>query len=186
MTPTHAAVIMFQQDMMDKMSKVEKIMTENKMLDRKLVAITKKKEANLIEISVLIEKAKKLRVEDYEVDESEVIEASEDKTRDNSPGENSETIEAIEDEVRKGECPSEATITVGDQPRGNEEIDYVDVAELKKGEKMLLQKIKESTKNLDDHKQLLETMEKENGRDENWKALFSDVERYTIIHHKYK
>jgi len=179
MTPTRAAVTMFQQDMMDKMSKVEKIMTENKMLDRKLVTIIKKKEANLIEISALIEKAKKLRVE-VEV-ESDVTKASEDKTRDDS-----ETIEAIEDEVGKSECPSEATITAGDQPSGNEEIDYVDVAELKKEEKMLVQKIKESTKNLDDHKQLLETMEKENGQDENWKAMFWDVERYTVIHHKYK
>ena len=150
----------------------------------KLVTIIKKKEANLIEISVLNEKAKKLRVE-VEV-ESDVTKASEDKTRDDSPGENNETIEAIGDEVGKGECPSEATITAGDQPRGNEEIDYVDVAELKKEEKMLVQKIKESTKNLDDHKQLLETMEKENGPDENWKALFCDVERYTVIHHKYK
>jgi len=180
MTPTREAVTMFQKDMMDNMNKVEKIMAENKMLDRKQVTIVRKKEANLIEIAGLIKKAKKLRVEDFE-DECEEIEANKDHVRDDSLGRNSETIDAIEHEVRKGECPSEAAI--GDKPRGNEEIDFVD---LKKEEKMLLQKIEESTKNLNDHKQLLETMEKENGRDENWKALFSDIERYTIIHFKYK
>ena len=60
MTPTHAAVTMFQQDMVDKMCQVEKIMTENKILDRKLVAIIKKKEENLIKISGIVEKAKKI------------------------------------------------------------------------------------------------------------------------------
>jgi len=169
MTPTREAVTMFQQDMMDNMNKVEKIMAENKMLDRKQVTMVSKKEANLIEIAGLIKKAKKLRVEDFEV------EANKDNARDDSL----ETTEAIEHEVCKGVCPSEA-IAIGDKPRGDE------IAELKKEEKMLLQKIQESTKNLDDHKQLLETMEKENGQDDNWKALFSDIERYTIIHFKYK
>ena len=60
MIPTHAAVTMFQQDMVDKMSQVEKIMTENKILDRKLIAIIKKKEENLIKISGIVEKAKKI------------------------------------------------------------------------------------------------------------------------------
>jgi len=185
MTPTSAAVTMFQQDMMDKMSKVEEIMTENKMLDRKLAAVTKKKEENLIKISGLVEKVKNMKVEYYEA-ESEVNMVSEVETMNDSPGENSENIEDIEDEVRKGECPSKALFPVGDQPRSNEEVDDVEVAELKKEEKMLLQKIKESTKNLDDHKKLLETMEKENGQDDDWKVLFNDVERYTVIHHKYK
>ena len=147
MTPTRAAMTMFQQDMVDKMSEVEKIMTENKILDRKLVAIIKKKEENLIKISGLVEKAKKMRVGHYEA-RSEVIEENEDTTRDNSPDENSETIE---DEVTNGEDLG----TAGDQTRGNEEADCVSVVELKNEEKMLLQKIKESTKNLDDHKQLL-------------------------------
>jgi len=182
MTPTRAAMTMFQQDMVDKMSKVEKMMTENKMLDRKFVAIIKKKEENLNKISRLIEKAKKMRVEHYET-VSEVIEESEDITGDNSPEENSETTETIEDEVTNG---GDAPGTVGDQTRGDEEGDYVNVVELKKEEKMLLQKIEESTKNLVDHKQLLETMEREKGQDDDWKKLFSDVERYTVIHHKYK
>ena len=183
MIPTLAAVTMFQQDMVDKMSKVEKMMTENKMLDRKLVVIIKKKEENLIKISGLVKEAKKMRVEHYEAG-SEVIEESEDISRDNtnSPEENNETIETIRVEVTNGEAPG----IVGDQTRDNEEVDYVGVVELKKEEKMLLQKIKESTKNLDDHKQLLETMEKEKGRDDDWKQLFSNVERYTIIHQKYK
>ena len=60
MIPTLAAVTMFQQDMVDKMSQVEKIMTENKILDRKLVAIIKKKEENLIKISGIVEKVKKI------------------------------------------------------------------------------------------------------------------------------
>ena len=59
MIPTHAAVTMFQQDMVDKMSQVEKIMTENKILDRKLVAIIKKKEENLIKISGIVERLKR-------------------------------------------------------------------------------------------------------------------------------
>merc|ERR1719318_275451 len=140
-------------------------MIENKMLDRKLAAITKKKEENLIKISGLVEKVKKMRVEYYEA-ESEVNMASEVETRDDSPGENSENIESIdEDEVRKGECPGKALVPVGDQPRSNEDVDDVEVAELKKEEKMLLQKIKESTKNLDDHKKLLETMEMQNGQE---------------------
>ena len=57
MIPTLAAVTMFQQDMVDKMSQVEKIMTEKKILDRNLVAIIKKKEENLIKISGIVEKA---------------------------------------------------------------------------------------------------------------------------------
>ena len=151
---------------MDKMTKVEKTMSENKILDRKLDAIMKKKSDNLIEISGLIKDAKKMRVEDYG-DGSEVIKGSEDRSREDSPGVNSETIEAIEDEVRKGENPTDAPVTIGEQqPRGVDEVDYVGVTELKEEEQILLQKIKESTKNLDDHKQLLETMEKKNGRDD--------------------
>ena len=105
-------------------------------------------------------------MENYEA-MSEVIEENEDTTRDNSPDENSETIE---DEVTNGEDLG----TAGDQTRGNEEADCVSVVELKNEEKMLLQKIKESTKNLDDHKQLLETMEKEKGQDVDWKQSFRE------------
>jgi len=184
MTPSRAAVTMFQQVMMDKMTKVEKTMEENKILVRKLVTIIKKKNENLIEIS--INDAKKMRLEDYEVD-SEVNKAGEDRSREDSEGVNSETIEAIEEEVSKGESPTEAPVIIGEQqPMGVDEVVYVGVADLKEEEQILLNKIKESTKNLDDHKQLLETMEKKNGRDDDWKALLNDVERYTIIHYKYK
>jgi len=178
MAPTHAAVILFQQDLEANLNKVEELMKENKMLDKKLEGITKKKEENQMKISGLIYNAKKLRIEDYE--------ATEEDGGDDSPGEASEDFEEIVEDERNVESPQEeVVILVGDQLRPDEGSN-VGLADLKREEKTLLQNIKESTKNLNDHKKMLVSMEKENGHDADWHAQMNDVKKFTVRHQKYK
>ena len=67
-----------------------------------------------------------------------------------------------------------------------DEGDNVGLADLKREQKTLIQNIRESTKNLSDHKKMLVSMEKENGHDEDWQAQLNDVKKFTVRHQKYK
>ena len=169
---------------MANMNKVEKLMKENEMLDRQLKGINKKKKENLVKVCGLIANAKQMRIEDYEV--------IGDNGQDDSPRERNEVNGAIEEEQRNDdENSQEVVIVAGDQSRRNGEGhpeggNDVDVAALKREEKTLLEKIEESTKNLGDHKKLLENIEKENGRDGHWQAQSTNVQKYSILHLKYK
>jgi len=179
MAPIHAALILFQQDLEANLNNMEELMKENKMLDKKLEGIRKKKEKNLVKVSGHIYNVKKMRIEDYE--------ATEEDGQDDSPGEASEDFEEIVEEERNVvESPQEeVVILAGDQLRSDEGSN-VRLADLKREEKTLLQNIKESTKNLSDHKKMLISMEKENGHDEDWQAQLSDVKKFTVRHEKYK
>jgi hypothetical protein len=118
-----------------------------------------------------------MRIEDYE--------AINDDGGGDSPREGSAAvIEAIE----VGECPDEVVIIVGDESRidDDQENNDVGVADLRMEEKTLLENIEESTKNLGDHKEMLVSMEKENGQDEDWRAQLDDVKKYTVSNKKYK
>ena len=57
---------------------------------------------------------------------------------------------------------------------------------LNEEEKFLVQRIQESTRNLLDHEKLLLDLEKQGGRDENWKDQFDNVQKFRILHKKYK
>merc|ERR1719318_1983305 len=171
-------MILFQQDLEANLNNMEELMKENKMLDKKLEGIRKKKDENLVKVSGHIYNVKKMRIEDYE--------ATEEDGQDDSPGEASEDFEEIVEEERNVESPQEeVVILAGDQLRSDEGSN-VRLADLKREEKTLLQNIKESTKNLSDHKKMLITMEKENGHDEDWQAQLSDVKKFTVRHEKYK
>ena len=178
MAPTHAASILFQQDLEANMNNVEELMKETKMLDKKLEGIMKKKKENLVKVSGLIADAKKMRIEDYE--------ASEEDGRDDSPGEASEEFVAIVEEERNVDSPHEVVIQVGEQLMRADEGNIIGLADLKREEKTLLQDIQESSKNLSDHKKELVSMEKENGHDKDWQAQLSDVKKFTVRHEKYK
>jgi len=179
MAPTHAALILFQQDLEANLNNMEELMKENKMFDKKLEGIKKQKKENLVKVSGHIHNVKKMRIEDYE--------ATEEDGRDDIPGEASEDFEEIVEEERNVvESPQEeVVILAGDQLRSDEGSN-VRLADLKREEKTLLQNIKESTKNLSDHKKMLISMEKENGHDEDWQAQLSDVKKFTVRHEKYK
>jgi len=186
MAKSQAASIMFQQKLVATMNTVEKLMNENKMLD-------KKKKDNLVKISELISQAKNMKLEDFE--------AVGGDGRDGSRGENREDIEGIQEERRiidsqggvgevledgmQVESSQEVVIIPDGQSKVDEE-NNVGLAELKGEEKTLLENIRESTKNLSDHKKELLSLEKENGYDEEWQAKLVDVKKFTVRHKKYK
>jgi len=183
MASTRAASTMFQQHLVANMNDVEELMKENKMLDKKVERLAKKKKENLVKVCVIIENTKKMSFENYE--------AINDNVRDDGPIEVSEVIEEIADEGRDVESlQEEVVIIVGEQNRRNVEVhqegNEVGVEELKREERALHEKMKESTKNLGDHKKMLVSMEKENGKDDNWHAQLNDVKKFTVLHQKYK
>jgi hypothetical protein len=83
------------------------------------------------------------------------------------------------------ESPQDVVILVVGQSR-DDEGNNVGLEDLKREEKTLLQNLRESTKNLSNHKVELVSLERENGHDEDWRAQLSDVKKFTYRHLKYK
>jgi len=160
------------------MNYVEELLKQNTMLDKKLETIVKKKEENLMKVGVLIANTKKMRMADYEAN------------YDDSPMD--EVVEVIEDEGRDVESLQEVVTIAGEQARRNDLADgeqgehNVGVEDLKRKIKELLAKIKESTKNLGDHKKMLVSMAKKDGKDDNWQAKLIEVKKFSALHKKYK
>jgi len=61
-----------------------------------------------------------------------------------------------------------------------------DLAGLMEEQHFLVLKIKESTRNLMDHEKLLLDLEKQRGRDDQWKDQFKNVQKFRVVHMKYK
>jgi len=60
------------------------------------------------------------------------------------------------------------------------------LAALVEEQRFLVLKIKESTSNLMDHEKLLLDLEKQRGRDDQWKEQFKSVQKFRVVHMKYK
>merc|ERR1719154_639462 len=87
-------------------------------------------------------------------------------------------VTAVElmDEMEAFDESSAAAVTT------NEE----NLAVLKEEQHFLVLKIKESTRNLMDHEKLLLDLEKQRGRDDQWKDQFKNVQKFRVVHMKYK
>eukprot|EP00092_Neocalanus_flemingeri_P037501 GFUD01040835.1.p1 GENE.GFUD01040835.1~~GFUD01040835.1.p1 ORF type:complete len:293 (+),score=96.22 GFUD01040835.1:142-1020(+) len=64
--------------------------------------------------------------------------------------------------------------------------DEENLTSLKDEEIILVQNVKESTRNLMDHEKLLQDLEVEGGQNQNWHEQFENVMNYRAVHKKYK
>jgi len=179
--------MMKRNDVRDILKKAEMLVNENISLDEKAEVIFKKKRENNEEARALVSEAKKL-----------VFQSKRKFAKERS---NLEDI--VVDEVRRGENLSNnghsgsknngvvnpsLNLDV-ELPRGHEKgrKKKKSVAQLKFEEKILMGRIAKSASNLRDHRNVLDTLEREFGQNNpTWVAKFKEVEGYSKIHKNYK
>jgi len=171
-------VARFHKDVKVILNKVEQLVHENKELDSQVESLNIKKKKNATKVCVLLAEAHKLKIESYQVIEVEDSASQVEQSR----GVIQELFVDVEQPIDLIGIQLRET---NKNVREKEKV-YSSVADLNEEERVLLGKIHESTRNLKDHENLLQTMERKNGRDENWKNMFETVERFSVVHNNYK
>jgi len=179
--------MMKRNDVRDILKKAEMLVNENISLDEKAEVIFKKKRENNEEARALVSEAKKL-----------VFQSKRKFAKERSNPE-----DTVVDEVHRGENlssnghrGSKNNCVVNpspnqdvELPRGHEKgrKKKKSVAQLKFEEKILMGRIAKSASNLQDHRNVLDTLEREFGSNNpTWMAKFKEVVGYSKIHKNYK
>ena len=172
MAPSVLASCKYEREMLLRMNAIEELVNENKVLDKKIEELVKMRDDNNGRVSGMIDDTKKMRISDYESRGNGG--ASDDKESRALVNIEGSKVVIVDDDL--SETDDEAPL----------EANTVSVTDLKEEEDFLLKKIEESTRNLGDHKKLLKSMERQDGRDSSWHIQAGDVERFSSIHKTYK
>jgi len=151
--------------------RVEKLIEENKILEKKEEKLARKRHENVNKICNLLNESKK--VSDG-VNSGAAADVSQKRLDMGSNNTNSNNTNDLNQE--------EMLVNIQD---GNQRIAYFN--DLKSSKNKLLEEIKRSACNLKDHHVVLDTIEKEESRySESWKSMYSKVKEYTRIHKLFK
>jgi len=153
-------------DLMSILTRVEKLIEENNILEKKEEKLAKKRRENVSKICKLLNESKKLS---DGVTSGAAAELSYKRLDMGSNDTNN---------LNQEEMP----IIIQD---GHQRVAYFN--DLKSSKNKLLEEIKKSACNLKDHHVVLDTIEKEESRySESWKTMYSKVKDYTRIHKLFK
>jgi len=150
--------------------RVEKLIEENKILEKKEEKLARKRHENVNKICNLLNESKKVSVG---VNSGAAADVSRNRLDMGSNSNNNDT-----NNLNQEETP----MIIQD---GHQRIAYFN--DLKGSKNKLLEEIKTSACNLKDHHVVLDTIEKEESRhSETWKSMYSKVKEYTQIHKLFK
>jgi len=161
----------------DILQKAEMLVNENKRLGEKAESIMKKMRENNEEArTIVVSEAKKLIFQS--------------QSNQQLPQERSDQVDVVEDEIPRSQNLSNG----GDIPSQDVELPRVvcekgpkkSVAQLNFEKKVLMKRMAKSASNLQDHRNVLDVLEKEGGRSNVWVAKMKEVQVYSKIHKKFK
>jgi len=155
----------------DILQKAEMLVNENKRLGERAELIMKKMRENNEEARALVvSETKKLKFQSNK----QLLQER-----------RNHEVDVEVDEVTGGQNNNDVDIPILDVqlPRGSEKGPKKNVGKLKFEEKILMKRIEKSASNLQDHRDLLDTLEKEFGRSNpNWVAKSKEIKVYSKIH----